>query len=69
MRKAGDADRSHEKRPGGDGGFLPGGRVGVDGTEFIQELPFSLDLLKVSIGPGEPDPKESVRIEMVQGPA
>ena len=69
MRTAGDAGRSQGKRPGGDGGFFPGGRVSADGTEFIQELPSSLDLFKGLIGPGEPDPKESVRIEMVQGPA
>jgi hypothetical protein len=53
----------------GMGGFSRGGRVGADGTEFIQELPFSHDLFKGLIGPGEPDPKESVRIEMVQGQA
>jgi hypothetical protein len=50
-------------------GFFPGGRVIADGTELIQELPSCPDLLKVLIGPGEPDPKESVRIEMVQGSA
>ncbi len=33
-------------------GGLPGGKVSADGTEFIQELPFSLDLLKIIIGPG-----------------
>ena len=69
MGKAGDADRSQEKRPGGDGGFFAGGRVCADGTEFIQELSFCLDLFKGLIGPGEPDPQESVRLEVVQGPA
>jgi len=69
MRKAGDAERRQGKRPGGDRGFFPGGRGSADGTELIQELPSSLDLFKVLIGPGEPDPKESVRIEMVQGQA
>lgn len=43
--------------------------MSADGTERIQELRFSHDLFKVLIGPGEPDPKESVRIEIVQGPA
>ena len=69
MRTANDADRGQEKRPGGGGGFFPGGRGSADGRGFIQELPFSHDLVKVLIGPGEPDPQESVRLEMVQGPA
>ncbi len=44
--RAGDAD-SQGKRPGGDGGvFSPGGRVSADGTEFIQELPSSLDFMQ-----------------------
>jgi hypothetical protein len=46
MENAGDADRRQEKRPGGDGGFMPGGWVSAEGTEFIQKLPFSVDLFK-----------------------
>jgi len=62
-------DAARENGLAGMGGFFPGGRVSADGTEFIQELPSSLDLFKVLIGFGEPDPQESVRIEMVQGEA